>query len=223
MAEHTASQMSAQEMLHNSYDDRRCITRKETIGFMLYSASLEFNLNGQKELFRDSVLKISFNKQSIYNSIGGIWDCINDILIGQMVDKTRTRWGKFVPYMFFSGLPYAAISSVYWLLPVILSAGVLNNYDSIPKFICYMLFEVLMETVTTLQTVTKDGFDTEKYVLENTSLAGEFGHYLGKMENFYKNTEKSFENIIPDYVSGMTDTFAIESVKELFNPPEQFR
>lgn len=181
MADNTAPQMSAQEMLNNSYDDRRCITRKETIGFMLYSSSLEFNLNGQKELFRDSVLKISFNKQSIYNSIGGIWDCVNDILIGQMVDKTRTRWGKFVPYMFFSGLPYAAISSIYWLLPVILSAGVLNNYDSIPKFICYMLFEVLMETVTTLQTVTKDGFvaTVTPYPSDRTRLLSVTGYFNG--------------------------------------------
>ncbi|MBR2414491.1 MAG: MFS transporter [Clostridia bacterium] len=176
-----ANTATTQDVQTTAYNDRRCITRKETIGFMLYSASLEFNLNGQKELFRDSVLKVSFNKQSIYNSIGGIWDCVNDILIGQLVDKTRTRWGKFVPYMFFSGLPYAAISSVYWLLPVILSAGVLNNYDSIPKFICYMLFEVLMETVTTLQTVTKDGFvaTVTPYPSDRTRLLSVTGYFNG--------------------------------------------
>ena len=179
MAENT--QVSVQDIQASAYSERRVITRKETIGFMLYSASSNFNLNAQKELYRDSVLKISFNKQSIYNSIGGIWDCVNDILIGQMVDKTRTRWGKFVPYMFLSGLPYAAVSSVYWLLPLLFAPQNVNNYDYIPKFIAYMLFEVLMETVSTLQEVTKSGFiaTVTPYPVERTRLLAVTGYFNG--------------------------------------------
>jgi len=118
----------------------------------------------------------------------------------------------------FSDPVYDAMRSIHkFNIEKIYTSRHLVNYHQYIARIIHTLWDYLSEIFD------RNSFDTEKYVLENTSLAGEFGHYLGKMENFYKNTEKSFENIIPDYVSGMTDTFAIESVKELFNPPEQFR
>ena len=38
------------------------------------------------------------------------------------------------------------------------------------------------------------------------------------MENFYRNIEKSDDYVISDYIAGMTDTYAIDTVSDLFMP-----
>ena len=92
--------------------DRRVLNRKHTIGYMIFDGSRDFNIDGHKELFNDSILKISLSLQSKYNIIAGIWDIIDDFLVGAIIEKTRTRWGKFVPFIFAGGLPYALIASI---------------------------------------------------------------------------------------------------------------
>ena len=61
------------------------------------------------------------------------------------------------------------------------------------------------------------GFEYAKYDSEKTNVATEFAGYLQKMEAFYK-TEKDFSYVIPDYIAGMTDKFAIDSATELLSP-----
>ena len=92
--------------------DRRVISRKETIGYMLFDSFKGFNIDGHKEHFTVNVLKIGWNLQSYYNIFAGIWDILDDLLIAGIVEKTRTRWGKFIPYMAMSGLPLAFIGYI---------------------------------------------------------------------------------------------------------------
>lgn len=138
--------------------DRRVVSRKETIGYMFFDGSAGFNIDGQKELFVDSILQIGLNKQSLYNIFAGVWDVIDDIIIGGIIEKTRTRWGKFVPYFFFTGIPFAIIVSLYWLLPVLFSPEHVNDFNYIPKFIAYVVLEMLLETVTNFKSVATSGY-----------------------------------------------------------------
>ncbi|OQA47529.1 MAG: Melibiose carrier protein [Firmicutes bacterium ADurb.Bin300] len=39
---------------------------------------------------------------SIFMSIARVWDAINDPMMGTIVDRTRTKWGKCRPYLIFS-------------------------------------------------------------------------------------------------------------------------
>ena len=99
----------------------------------------------------------NLGKSGINNVIGGIWDFIDDFVVSFAVEKTRTRWGKFVPYLFLSSLPYAIIVGIYWLLPIIFKANI-DNFDYIPKFIAYVVFEMLIEMVTNFRTVATSGY-----------------------------------------------------------------
>ncbi len=160
------------------YTNRKTVSRKEKIGYIIYDSSQSFNLNSQKETFVDSILGISFNLQSINNLIGGIWDIVNDILIGAMVDRTRTRWGKFRPYLFAVALPLAVISAVYWVLPVIFEG---KAADYIPKFLAYMFFEVLMETCGTFKEVCRSGLISTitPYPVERSKLIAFTSYFTG--------------------------------------------
>ncbi len=67
---------------------------------------------------------------------------------------------------------------------------------------------------------SKFGDDFEKYRQRNIILDNEFGKYLQKMKNFYK--EEHPKTIVADYVAGMTDLFAVECMKQITFPPPIF-
>lgn len=46
-----------------------------------------------------------------------IFDAFTDPVIGGLVDVTRTRWGKFRPYVLFSAAPVAALTAVLFWVP----------------------------------------------------------------------------------------------------------
>ncbi len=48
---------------------------------------------------------------------GKVFDALNDPLMGTIVDRTRTRWGKLRPYILFSALPVAFFSAILFCLP----------------------------------------------------------------------------------------------------------
>lgn len=138
--------------------DRRVINRKQTLGYMLFDGSRDFNIDGHKDLFIDSILKINFDLQSSYNVFAGVWDFIDDFLVGGIIEKTRTRWGKFVPYIFVGGMPYALIATLYWLLPLFFSTEHVNDFSYLPKFFAFALLDMTLEFLGNIRNVAIDGY-----------------------------------------------------------------
>ncbi len=48
-------------------------------------------------------------------AIARVWDAVNDPIMGTIVDKTRTRWGKCRPYLLFSPVIICVITCVAFL------------------------------------------------------------------------------------------------------------
>lgn len=44
----------------------------------------------------------------------GIWDTMNDPIMGTIVDKTRTRYGKLRPYLLFVPIPLGAATILFF-------------------------------------------------------------------------------------------------------------
>lgn len=56
-------------------------------------------------------------------TIARAWDAVNDLILGVVIDRTRTRWGRFRPYILASALPVAVLSIALFAVPDQLPPG----------------------------------------------------------------------------------------------------
>jgi len=137
-----------------AHENRRYVGTMETAGYILNRWSSDFNVNGFKNRFIYDVLLINFNYLALLDTVGGVWDVINDTIFGAIVDKTRTRWGKFRPYLIGISVPLTFFSALYWFMPMMF-AGTSDTH--IPKFIAYFLFHIITETAGTFTGIANTG------------------------------------------------------------------
>ena len=52
-----------------------------------------------------------------------IWDSANDPIMGLIADRTKTRWGKFRPYLLFVAVPFAIIGVLTFSSPDLSATG----------------------------------------------------------------------------------------------------
>ncbi|HEX9972872.1 MAG TPA: MFS transporter [bacterium] len=55
--------------------------------------------------------------------ISRIWDGVNDPMMGMIADRTRTRWGKFRPYLLWICVPFAVVGVLTFTVPDFGPAG----------------------------------------------------------------------------------------------------
>ena len=134
---------------------RRYVGKKETIAYVLNDVAVSLNIDDYKERYIYDVVNIDFNLLAIQNVFATVWDSVNDTFIGVLVDKTRTRWGKFRPYVILGEVPLTILGMWYWLIPFIFP-GTPGNY--LPKWIFYFAMSIITETATTFTQVAKTGF-----------------------------------------------------------------
>jgi GPH family glycoside/pentoside/hexuronide:cation symporter len=70
-------------------------------------------------------------------SAGKVFDALNDPIMGTLVDKTRTRWGKLRPYILISAFPVAFFSAALFCLP--------NGSETLKLWffgVCYFMWDI---------------------------------------------------------------------------------
>jgi GPH family glycoside/pentoside/hexuronide:cation symporter len=77
--------------------------------------------------------------------IGRIWDAFNDIFVGTLSDRTRSRWGRRRPYLLFGAIPLGIAFVLMWLVPPTDQQTLLLIY--------YTAMYILFDTLFTLTNV----------------------------------------------------------------------
>lgn len=49
--------------------------------------------------------------------VGKIWDAINDPIVGVLSDKTKSRWGRRLPWMVYGAIPFGIFFFLQWIVP----------------------------------------------------------------------------------------------------------
>ena len=147
----SADERSAREYV---YENRRYVGRKETIWYIVYDMCQSFHINSYSSRFITNILQIDLDYQTIVNAVNGVWDIVNDVFIGAIVDKTRTRWGKFKPYLVALGIPGTLGTCFYWLLPLLFPNSSPKN---ISKFVTYFILAIVREGAGTFRSIAQTG------------------------------------------------------------------
>lgn len=78
--------------------------------------------------FYTDVLGLGATTSGVIIMVALVWEGLTDPLIGMIVNRTRTRWGRYRPYLLFGAVPLA-VSVVAMFAPVGLSGPALVAYS----------------------------------------------------------------------------------------------
>lgn len=134
--------------------NRRYVGMKETAAYIAQDFADSFSIGKYQNRFIWDVVGIDFNINGIVTLFTGAWDIINDTFISAIVDRTRTRWGKFRPYLIWMKIPLTLFGMFYWFMPLFFPD---TATDYLPKLIYYFAFSVINETAGTFMSISQTG------------------------------------------------------------------
>ncbi|MDR0696698.1 MAG: glycoside-pentoside-hexuronide (GPH):cation symporter [Christensenellaceae bacterium] len=122
--------------------DAKHLKAKDYVTFSMakFATSAVFGLTqGYLLIFYTSVLGISPINVGLMFLIAKIFDGMNDPLMGVIIDKTKTRWGKMRPYIMFGAIPFGVIT-ILLFMPI----GSLNSSGKIAyMYITYLSYGII--------------------------------------------------------------------------------
>src|SRR5690606_40510194 len=106
--------------INQSENEKQMITLKEKIayGFGDAASSMFWKIFGMYSLFfYTDVFGITAAAAGTMFLIARLWDSLTDLLVGIMSDRTRTRWGKYRPYLIWFAIPFAVMGVITFYTP----------------------------------------------------------------------------------------------------------
>lgn len=116
------------------------MTLKEKIGYGFgdMSSSMFWKLFSYfLPFFYSNVFGLSLADAGVLMLVTRIWDAVSDPMMGIIADRTKTRWGKYRPYLLFFALPFAVCGVLLFTTP--------ENGKTVWAYVTY----ILMMTVYT--------------------------------------------------------------------------
>ncbi len=80
--------------------------------------------------------------------VSGIWDAINDPIVGVLSDRTRSRWGRRYPWMIFGAVPLGIFFFLHWIVPPFLTNSTTGN-NQWGLFWYYIIIGIFFNTAFT--------------------------------------------------------------------------
>ena len=141
---------SQDDKLSNLTDEEKAMMNKKylkTRDYTLFSlarfasSAVTGLVQGYLLYFYTSCVGISASAVGIMFLVSKIFDGLNDPIMGVIVDKTRTKWGKMRPYLFFGAIPWGIIT-ILMFMPSIY-AGMNMTGKIVYMYVTYILYGLL--------------------------------------------------------------------------------
>lgn len=129
-------------------------------------------------IFYTDVFGIPMAAVSLLMLIARAWDAINDPIIGGLSDRTRTRWGRYRPWVLLMSFPTAIITVLtFWAHPDWSNTSkIVYMYVTYALLVfCYTGVNIpysAMTSVLTQNTDERAKLSTMRITLANISIAG---------------------------------------------------
>jgi GPH family glycoside/pentoside/hexuronide:cation symporter len=89
-------------------------------------------------IFMVTVVGMAPGYVAIILFVGRSWDFVNDLLVGYVSDRTRTKWGRRRPFLLFGAIPFGLSFTLLWLSPNFGQTGLIIYYS-----LAYIVYEAL--------------------------------------------------------------------------------
>lgn len=128
-------------------EEKRYVGVKENLAYGFANAGQVFGYNlvagGYLSLFFIKVFGIPEKAVATMILILGIWDTVNDPIMGGVIDRTRTKYGKLRPYLLFVPVPLAIATIMLFAGPEILKDTKSTVIKIVYMYISYFIWEFL--------------------------------------------------------------------------------
>ncbi len=131
----------------HAYMNRKFCSTKERFTYILKTATGALSMGKYdtgSELFLYKILGLDAYDHGNAQVTLGIYDLINDPLSAIIIDKMRSRWGKFKPFQYLSLIPNLLVGLVTCFLPIICDE---YSLSAMQRLIIYMVMSYISETV----------------------------------------------------------------------------
>lgn len=98
--------------------------------------------SGYLSLFFTKVFGLPAGAVSFMMLLSGLWDAVNDPLIGSAIDKTRTGYGKLRPWLIVTPLPFAVLTVALFGGPSFLNGVTSGGVKIAYMYVSYILWEL---------------------------------------------------------------------------------
>lgn len=105
--------------------------------------------------FYTEVVGLSPAQAGLIYLLGMVWDAVSDPLIGAIADRTRSRWGRYRPYLLFGAAPYGLSIALLFTPPggtpelVFVAALVAHLLFRTGYTVVYMPYTAMIARLTT--------------------------------------------------------------------------
>ena len=161
--------------------------------------------------------------------IARFWDMITDPVVGIISDRTRSRWGKFRPYILFSAIPYAALAILTFTTPNLGATGkvIYAGATYILLMTAYTFINLpysALGAVMTSDTYERAGLNTYRFI------AGFIGQFIVTglaltLANYFGNGDKAqgfqYTLILFAGLSLIFFFITFKTTKERVQPPKK--
>ncbi len=145
------------ETVSTKSNKRRNLSPKLLVGYGLGEVGCQLSwymINSYLNIFYTDIVGLSGAAISAIVLIARIWDTINDPMMGQIADRTHSRWGKFRPYLLFAP-PFLALFNVltFTVFPVqgaakVIICAVCYICAGMAYTVCSIAYQALLNVIS---------------------------------------------------------------------------
>ena len=133
------------------------------------TANLVMHFTGFLSYYLNNVVGFSVVLAGSFVTIFRIWDAVTDLGMGNIADKTNTRFGKFTPYIVIGGIGTIITGQVMINLPPMLPEGNIRKISFVLLYLLFVVFTTMQVSSlrSTAQICIKDGKGRATYGMVN--------------------------------------------------------
>lgn len=129
----------------NEIKQKRYVGVKETVIYGVANGGqcIGYNMiRSQLNLFLIIICGVPSKAVSVMSLVMGIWDAFNDPLMGSVVDKTRTRFGKLRPWLMFVPIPLGISTIAFFAGGEVMKGFTSNALKIVYMCVTYFVWEL---------------------------------------------------------------------------------